>query len=164
MMHSEESKKKISESTRRHWAESPRPRASAEERILSRIEKVDGHWIWQGWLNNVGYPTLSFNDRNLYAHRLSYETFIGPIGAGLQIDHLCRTPACINPAHLEPVTPRLNVRRGTSPSAVAAVTGVCQRGHEFTPENTYVRRDGKRRMCRECIRLRKRKAWSEGDR
>jgi hypothetical protein len=61
------------------------------------------------------------------------------------IDHLCRVKACINPAHLEPVTSGENTRR--------AMREACVHGHRFTPDNTYVPADGKR-YCRECRRRR----------
>lgn len=32
----------------------------------------------------------------------------------MQLDHLCRNPACCNPSHLEPVTPKENTRRGNA--------------------------------------------------
>jgi hypothetical protein len=154
---SAETRAKIAEAIRKSWLE--RPRMSAEQRLLRLITEHDGHWLWTGNVNNAGYATLRFQESNHYAHRLAYETFVGPIPTGLQIDHLCRTPLCINPAHLEPVTQRENIRRGNAPSTLAARTGVCQRGHEFTPENTYVRKDSKRVMCRACQRLRRSKSW-----
>jgi HNH endonuclease len=46
------------------------------------------------------------------AHHVSYTTHVGEVPEGLQLDHLCRVRACCNPAHLEPVTPLVNVRRG----------------------------------------------------
>ena len=93
------------------------------------------------------------------AHRVAYESFRGPIPDGLEIDHLCRVRNCINPDHLEVVTHAENMARAEWPNLanrkrVASrwdhPEGVCARGHEYTPENTYVRPDGRGRQCRKC--------------
>ncbi len=61
-----------------------------------------------------GYVSVGNGKRHVVikGHRKSYEFFIGPIPVGLDLDHLCRTRACYNPAHLEPVTRSENIRRG----------------------------------------------------
>ena len=86
--------------------------------------------------------------RTEWAHRVSYELFRGPIPDGLQIDHLCRIRHCVNPDHLEAVTQRENILRGTSPSAKAAARDACINGHPYTPENTKLFRGD--RQCRTC--------------
>jgi hypothetical protein len=120
-----------------------------------------GCLIYTGPFNNRGYGTISTTvngaSASASAHRVVYEALVGPIPTGLQLDHLCRTRACVNPAHLEPVTRRENILRGESPSAVHARKTHCIRGHEFTPENTHTRSDGSR-SCRKCGARRKRLA------
>ena len=86
----------------------------------------------------------------LRAHRMIYAECFGPIERGLVIDHLCRNKRCVNPEHLEAVTQRVNVLRGTGPVAQRARKPHCKRGHEFTPENTLIRQ-GRCRQCRTCV-------------
>jgi hypothetical protein len=70
----------------------------------------------------------------------------------MEIDHLCRNTHCVNPAHLEPVTHSVNLRRSPLMDRHSHRTH-CIRGHEFTPENTMKRNNGKWRACRECQRM-----------
>lgn len=108
-----------------------------------------GCWQWQGSMSPDGYGRFSVG----YAHRFSYEKAIGPIPDGFHIDHLCRNRGCVNPAHLEAVTPRTNILRGVAPSALAVQMGRCKRGHEFTADNTYVQPSTGHRRCRKCRAL-----------
>lgn len=72
-----------------------------------------GCWIWEGCINKgTGYGYVTRGRANTGAHRWVYERLVGPIPDGLVIDHLCRVRACCNPAHMEPVTPGENTRRG----------------------------------------------------
>lgn len=118
--------------------------ADLPERIARRIESnADGCWLWTGQTNNRGYGITSWDGRKTCAHRVVYRLLVGPIPDGLELDHLCRARLCLNPAHLEPVTHRVNVRRGGN-----TVKTTCLRGHPFTAENTYRWRGA--RYCRTC--------------
>lgn len=102
----------------------------------------------QGARTRGGYGTLSVDGRTVLAHRKAWQDRFGPVPNGLQLDHLCRNRACINPEHLEPVTRRENILRGVSFSAVNARKRHCPKGHPYTDENTYMDRKG--RQCRLC--------------
>lgn len=120
------------------------------ERVFRRIARQpDGCWNWTAAIDPTGYGRFWLDGRMQYAHRVVYELFVEPIPEGLTLDHLCRNHACVNPAHLEPVTLGENVLRGVGISAVNARKTHCIRGHEFTDENTARNRNGTRR-CVAC--------------
>lgn len=136
---------------RRHEAQ------DVASRFFRRIDKTESCWLWTGRKNRGGYGRLTINGTTTGAHRWSYEYHVGPIPEGLVIDHLCRTRACVNPAHLEPVTNTENIRRGE-----AGQRTHCYAGHEFTPENTIIRTSPSvpypYRVCKTCRQVAQR-AW-----
>lgn len=84
--------------------------------IAAYAEEDRGHmtpcWVWQRGLDKYGYGHVWADGKKQKAHRFYFERERGPIPNGLQLDHLCRTRACVNPDHLEPVTNKQNARRG----------------------------------------------------
>lgn len=112
--------------------------------------------VWQRSKNSHGYGKMSAEGkRHEGVHRVAYELWVGPIPAGLQIDHLCRNRACINPLHLEVVTIRENVLRGDGTSARNARKTHCLHGHPLSGDNLYVYSNGSR-SCRVCMARRDR--------
>ena len=141
------------------------------QRVIDRIRTrvvVDEHgcWLWPG-ANVNGYGQTGWVEggrpRRALTHRAMYEAQVGPIPRGLTLDHRCHDPRtcrpesasscphrrCCNPAHLEPVTARVNVLRGGSFAASNAAKQVCPNGHPYDDANTYRAPDGGR-QCRVC--------------
>lgn len=111
-------------------------------------------WLWGRGLNSGGYGTISIGGRpGLLVHRLLHETAYMPKPGKYVLDHLCRQRACCNPEHLEAVTHRINLLRGTGFAAVNAAKDECIHGHAFDEKNTHITRKG-RRSCRACHRIR----------
>ncbi len=133
-----------------HWLP---PWEEPETQFWARVERGpdDACWPWRGTKHRLGYGVFNSAGRSTLSHRYAYELLIGPIPAGLELDHLCRNPPCVNPAHLEAVTHAENIRRGRAPTAINARKTHCKHGHKFTPENTYVHPGGAR-ACRICRR------------
>lgn len=121
-----------------------------EDRLWPRVLKTDSCWMWQGAKSLAGYGVISKPGRHRgvhYVHRLVYELLVGPIPDGLVIDHLCETPACCNPDHLEPVTHCVNIERGKRGRKTT-----CPHGHPLDGMRRGMRR-GRHyawRFCRTC--------------
>lgn len=117
-----------------------------------------GCWIWTGADDGYGYGSLSVGSRAngtkraVRAYRYAYERIVGSVPEGLQLDHLCRVRRCVNPAHLEPVTRRVNLLRGMTITRANAEKTHCPRQHPYDSANTYVTKRGTR-ACRACSRL-----------
>jgi hypothetical protein len=127
--------------------------AKAHERFWRNVHKTPWCWVWTGYERGEGYGWFWFRSRAMPAHRWAYEQAKGPVGDGLQLDHLCRNRACVNPDHLQPVTCRTNVLRGNAPPAANARKTHCKRGH-------LLGLPGKQgRKCAECHRQRTLTCW-----
>ena len=81
-----------------------------------QVDVMTGCWIWTGRITPDGYADKTGSNGKICGEtrpvRIFYSVLIGPIPSGLNLDHLCRTRACVNPFHVEPVTQTENARRG----------------------------------------------------
>lgn len=129
---------------------------SALKRVFKR---GDGCWEWPNKVHPItGYSRIGFENKTNTAHKVIYELANGKVEEGMHLDHLCRNRWCVNPSHLEVVTPRENLLRGATLAAENAAKTHCKNGHEFTYENTYRRKDRPTRECRACRRISVRKS------
>lgn len=119
----------------------------------SKVKKhEDGCWIWLAGKTGGkfgGYGLTTRDGKRVCAHQFAYEEKHGPVPDGFELDHLCRNHACVNPTHLELVTHKENILRGTSPAALKARQTHCRKGHLLDEKNTYVYSNGNR-QCRTC--------------
>jgi len=111
-------------------------------------------WEWVAARCSFGYGNFQWEGRVRQAHRIAYEILVGPIPEGLEPDHLCVNPPCVNPNHIEPVTHSENCRRGNQ--GIYAISKAqnqthCLRGHPLSKDNTYIDKHGKR-SCITCRR------------
>lgn len=118
--------------------------------LASKIEvDGDGCWLWLAHCDRNGYGKAQsgVKSKGMVAHKAVYQILVGQVPEGLTLDHLCRVRNCVNPAHLEPVTLKENVGRGTA--RCSKITH-CPAGHAYDADNTYAYRGA--RFCRECYR------------
>lgn len=107
------------------------------EKIRPPKDPVLDCWEWIGSKMKHGHGQFGLGGKAVLAHRYSFEnSHLGPCVAGLELDHLCRNPSCVNPNHLEQVTHRENMSRGRSgalkPGKTSRFVGV--RWHERQQE------------------------------
>lgn len=134
----------------------PRNQTAIEYLESRSICRPDGCIVWIAGKTNKGYGLGNKDGIKTTAHRLSYLINVGEVPNGMEIDHLCKNTLCINPKHLEAVTRKVNIGRGSK-----AQQTHCVNGHKFTSSNTYFKKSNGCRVCRQCAAIRARKLRKE---
>lgn len=136
----------------------PETAEGEQARFWGKVERrADGVcWPWRGTILDTGYGQFKARNRRHMAHRYMHELMIGPIPAGFHIDHVasrgCIRKDCVNPSHLEAVTPAENTRRAAlSVSTLNAAKTHCPKGHDYTQRK-------RARVCQTCDNERARAA------
>lgn len=134
-----------------------------EERFWNKVNKTNSCWLWTACCKENGYGQFHLKWRNpIGAHVFSFILSGKKIPDGYELDHLCRVKNCVNPDHLEAVTPKVNTLRSNGITAKNHNKTHCILGHEFDSKNTHIRVRGVNivRSCKKCDRERVRK-WRE---
>lgn len=136
-----------------------RPTSNPHVRFEAKVQRTEHCWLWKGAHDKAGYGLfysgarlLTGGQRNVYAHRWSWEQVNGPVPEGLVLDHICENPPCVRVEHLRLATQQENICRGVGASAVNARKKSCPQGHPYSPDNTFIRSGA--RVCKKCSRAR----------
>lgn len=140
------------------------------ERFWAKTTRLEnGCLMWTGTRYRNGYGMFTICDpttklgKKVLAHRTAFQLAVRALAPGERVDHTCHNNSdclggwgclhrlCVEPSHLEGTTQRQNLLRSplTLPAQYAARTR-CSKGHEYTEENTFMYRGGRR--CRACNR------------
>lgn len=130
-------------------------RLTTVETLAKRfIIEPNGCWQWRGYIGVNGYAHFTINRKSKLAHRILWELVGNTQKPELQLDHTCENKSCVNPKHLDEVTPFVNTARGDNIATNNRMKTRCVQGHPFSGENLSRKRrpHGYERVCLACHR------------
>jgi HNH endonuclease len=132
-------------------------RGTLPERLESKFTADSNSrcWLWQACCDRSGYGIIKADGKARKAHAVIYELCVGPVPEGMELDHLCHNPQCVNPDHLDPAPKRINILRGMGVGAKNCRKTHCSKGHPLSGDNLRIRSDGYSRVCMECQKARR---------
>ena len=129
------------------------------EHFMKFVSKQEnGCWIWHAAISSTGYGCYWFEGRVESAHIASYKMHVGSIPSGMELDHTCNVPRCVNPTHLNPVTHQQNIQLAFQ-RVPKKKSAKCKRGHDLTGENRASWGTGD--YCKICNAMRTRKSYAK---
>jgi hypothetical protein len=129
-------------------------RPFTSESFWERVDRSGDCWPWLGLVRPDGYARVWANRKQHYVHVMALRLLGVSIPDGHEVDHLCKVRHCVNPAHLEVVTPRENALRSSNPCAGYAKQTHCVHGHALDGDNLMLRDRGRGRVERVCLACR----------
>jgi len=129
-----------------------------DEMFFQQVDKTSslkGCWLWTGFIHPTGYVYFWYKGSCVKGHRYVYELYEGPIPNGYDVHHICEVKICVNPSHLEALPRKEHAKQHSvmySETSWQIKKTHCPQGHEYTPENTYLRYN--KRYCSKCRGLR----------
>jgi len=121
-----------------------------------KINRTDTCWLWTGAVNKYGYGRVHLVDGPVLAHRVAWVGANGrDIRQGMDLNHLCSTPPCVNPAHLQEATARENLLHGDTLPSQRRARDFCPKGHPLIEGNLASHANGSR-DCHTCAKERDR--------
>ena len=133
-------------------------------RFWSKVDAsrgIDECWPWVASCVQDGYGQFWLNGTQAKSHRVAYELIVGQIPAGLTIDHLCRNRSCVNPFHMEAVTHRENIMRGTGLAPANAAKAECPRCGSGFKQYWHKTSSSWKRFCAPCSAEAQRKKFAD---
>jgi hypothetical protein len=128
------------------------------DKFYEKTRIDEGCLIWTAAKNIDGYGRFNYQGKLWMSHRLVWTWINGDIPEGMHVLHKCDTPSCVNIDHLFLGTNDDNIADKVLKNRQARNYKThCKRGHEYTKENTFMRKQGWKE-CRTCVRMNQRAA------